>query len=91
MPHDGGPAFPMFADGNAVTNERSYFDQGMSLRDWFAGQVMGGLSAQDDDRVFHAETEKVSLEEWREKIINEEATHAYRVADAMLKARSLNR
>ena len=35
--NDGGPAFPVQSDGCLVTAG------GMSLRDWFAGQVIKGL------------------------------------------------
>lgn len=39
---DGGPAFP----GPAINEDGSYLPlhhTGMSLRDWFAGQIMQGL------------------------------------------------
>ena len=36
---DGGPAFPMSGDPNVE------FDRGMSLRDWFAGQALAGMTA----------------------------------------------
>ena len=42
--NDGGPAFPRHAyDGH----------DGMSLRDWFAGQALAGLTADPDMPTFH--------------------------------------
>ncbi len=42
-PYDGGPAFPLEykADGATVTC------WGMSLRDWFAGRAIAGLSTKN--------------------------------------------
>lgn len=37
--NNGGPAFPLLGDGpNAPC-----FNEGMTLRDWFAGQALAGL------------------------------------------------
>ncbi len=35
---DGGPAFPVYAPG---------LSNGMSLRDWFAGQALAGIAVRD--------------------------------------------
>jgi hypothetical protein len=62
--NDGGPAFPRHAyDGH----------DGMTLRDWFAGQAMAGLVSYV---VEGATFENV-------------AEDAYKAADAMLKAREV--
>lgn len=79
---DGGPAFPQlgrcahecFDDnrGRTVIEERLFTSGGMSLRDYFAGQALGGVLASGTMNVppdQHADT-------------------AYRIADAMLKERS---
>ena len=45
---DGGPAFP----GNREQNESGVWFNGwpgMSLRDWFAGQALAGLLANEND------------------------------------------
>lgn len=63
---DGGPTFP------AQEDERMFGSYGMSLRDWFAGQVLAGIVANPEGGTGGVEI--VSL--W-----------AYRYADAMLKAR----
>ena len=67
---NGGPAFPVFPEtgaGHAVAH------QGLSLRDYFAAQVIAGVLAHGiptdaSDRKFVAD-------------------HAYLFADAMLEAR----
>ena len=41
---DGGPAFPCAQD---VLRS----DEGMSLRDWFAGQALAGMLANPDNHV----------------------------------------
>ena len=64
---DGGPAFPVrWANG--------HIDGGMSLRDWFAGQVMLGFISHGPA----VDIDDATL-----------ARGAYTVADAMLKARDL--
>ena len=69
--NDGGPAFPFYA------RDAWSHDPGMSLRDWFAGQVIGtillGHEVNDDS-------------DYGEQWI---ATRAYELADAMLKAREV--
>ena len=67
--NDGGPAFPTpWAAGTAT-------EGGMSLRDWFAGQALAGLStATDADGQW--QTDPAGL-----------ASEAYATADAMLLAR----
>ena len=69
-PYDGGPAFPWREEDGAG----GYCQHvGMSLRDWFAGHVLGGFcanSALPDDM----EDETV-------------AKACYAIADAMLAAR----
>jgi hypothetical protein len=62
--NDGGPAFPRHAyDGH----------DGMSLRDWFAGQALAGLLREGIDIYGTGDT----------------AVTAYKVADAMLRVREV--
>lgn len=61
-PKDGGPAFPNEHRAN-----------GMTLRDWFAGQALAGLLANPDGRRSWGNAD------W--------ADEAFDQADAMLKAR----
>lgn len=64
----GGAAFPMgyHRDGNSADH------QGMSLRDWFAGQVLSGVVRAEHRLAFNPA---------------DDAAWAYSVADAMLAAR----
>ncbi len=66
--NDGGQAFPapqsMFAGGSK---------DGMSLRDWFAGQAVAGHDLDGN---------------WCTPNYAELAMHCYQIADAMLAARS---
>ena len=55
MTEDGGPAFPRnqaHGDPNGVGGEiwldqRGMLQNGMSLRDWFAGQALVGINASN--------------------------------------------
>lgn len=67
-PNDGGPAFPNVPSDPGYT----LWDQGMSLRDWFAGQALNGLLS---DHTMTGNYEQF-------------ADCAYLYADAMLKARN---
>lgn len=74
---DGGPAFPR---PQAETSAGGNYEQdGMTLRDWFAGQGIGAVIRQcaPDLRSMHGHE---NLEDYF-------ASKAYAVADAMLKAR----
>ena len=66
---DGGPAFPVAV---AAPDGEKHLQEGMTLRDWFAGQALG----------------KCLHEFWGEHDGTESATiAAYQIADAMIKAR----
>lgn len=72
--NDGGPAFPRpYSETNPARGEPEYEpgQSGMTLRDWFAGQALAGLSSRYGDDKEYAS--------W----VND----AYEFADAMLRAR----
>ncbi len=75
---DGGPAFPESEFDIPPESGASYASHGgMTLRDWFAGQaIVGSTSAADDTGNIPDET------------IKSMAVDAYKIADAMLLARS---
>jgi hypothetical protein len=81
---NGGSAFPskfsLGADGYG--NEAFGIEQGMSLRDWFAGQaltsIIGNSQLLDD-------IEKLNP---TAKMVATVAHHSYALADAMLEERS---
>lgn len=73
--NDGGPAFPVHGGHHPDDDPRNQIlGGGMSLRDWFAGQIAGGMAA-------FSGTAGVSYGP------NDIAGRAYQVADAMLVAR----
>lgn len=88
---DGGPAFPtrspficaVHPDGGMRHINTDEYGMGpmpgMSLRDYFAGQIMLGLSARD----------KLGVNNNEFDIVN--SRRAYEIADAMLAARKARR
>ena len=68
---DGGPAYPVSGD--------CFPRVGMTLRDYFAAQVIGAVIASFDKHMPNA----ASIENF--------AAHSYRIADAMLAARASER
>ena len=78
---DGGPAFPIppYGTGDPRDGMTTARD-GLSLRDWFAGQALATMTAStywcEDPQ------KKINLEHY-----GAEARTAYAVADAMLAAR----
>lgn len=77
-PKDGGPAFSVQP---FTTNSHEWSDgsEGMSLRDWFAGQALIGSVLEDDraEEIGKDGQTFAQISAWR----------AYRFADAMLEAR----
>ena len=69
---DGGPAFPTETVEYGNGNFK-YGKKGMSLRDYFAGQAITGLLAV----VSGSKTDEAYF-----------ANHSYKIADAMLEART---
>lgn len=69
---NGGPAFPAESVSNGDGGRRPQHYSGMSMRDYFAAKAMQGLLAGN---AFDYDA------------IDDEATLAYGIANAMLKAR----
>jgi hypothetical protein len=75
----GGPAFPY---------ENRYEHEGMTLRDYFAAKAMQGMMAVPDDQRYGDRADKsLTVDQWQRWCVTGLVEHAYRVADAMLKAR----
>jgi hypothetical protein len=73
----GGPAFPAAVTVSASGDVYHGFD-GMTLRDWFAGQALAGICANPAwNDTFHKSVSAPSAEA------------AYSMADAMLAAREV--
>lgn len=68
-PDDSGPAFP--------SQNGHYFEPGMTLRDWFAGQAIIGMTSQSERKVNDVKSYARIF-----------ARDAYTFADAMLAARN---
>ena len=77
--NDGGPAFPRAGSDYVKAQE------GMSLRDWFAGHALAGILAGGSS--WNSVANEVMK---NEGLIGDVSTSevAYRFADEMLKARS---
>ena len=75
---DGGPAFPrpMARIDYDVIGDTDRGAEGMSLRDWFAGQALAGF-------------EMNSLVGSHELMADNAAVRAYEIADKMLEERKL--
>lgn len=73
MKNDGGPAFPRPLAGSDASGTVDFGAEGMSLRDWFAGQALAGICG-DGIPGSHHQPERT-------------ASEAYAYADAMLSAR----
>jgi len=82
---DNPPAFPMSA---AFSPECGTLpgQVGMTLRDYFAGQVLAGYTAVPDTRTTNT-TDPKKIAEWRKRMDDLDAQYCYRIADAMLRAR----
>jgi hypothetical protein len=70
--NDGGPAFPVPEENRL--SDGTYCNEGMTLRDWFAGQALAGLLGNSN---------------YGPPNSKEDANMAYLIADAMLKAREV--
>jgi len=75
---DGGPAFPMPSGQEPRVDQVTHYNEGMSLRDWFAGLAMQGMLSNSE-----VGARGVSIS-GNPTSIN---VAAYMVADGMLDAR----
>lgn len=72
---NGGPAFATACENYTI----NYSSTGMTLRDYFAAKAMQGLIAQSLGTALDANSRSMEIG----------AQFSYRMADAMLKARSI--
>jgi hypothetical protein len=89
---DGGPAFPVYADAHAAKAEMALdhiASWGMSLRDYFAGQALIAevITTCSDATPESAEALIQAARANGQTLTQRIAHNAYRMADAMLKAR----
>lgn len=82
---NGGPAFPR---QNSVFGAMDGHP-GMSIRDYFAGQALAGICAQDDGRCWHGNsTDTEGIRKWRAELADADAEYCFVRADAMIKHRN---
>ena len=74
---DGGPAFPMASGPEPRANETTHYNEGMTLRDYFAAKAMQGMLANKG--FIYGKT--------ADEDDSNGAKRAYKIADAMMKAR----
>lgn len=77
--NDGGPAFPRVQQFVDTFGHMKQINDGMTLRDWFAGQALIGLMSYPGDETsgnWHNNSSSQGV-----------ATRCYDLADAMLAAR----
>ena len=79
--NDGGPAYPCHT--NPLPGKLANAPQGMTLRDWFAGQALQSMNFAD--AIQEAMKEGVKPTQAGEYI----ATACFKMADAMLAAREV--
>lgn len=86
---DGGPAFPRVqTDILSKGHHDTYSVGGMSLRDWFAGQALAGLTQGASGSIFSMDGLMALAEEQKCSPNAVVADAAYAFADAMLAARA---
>lgn len=76
----GGQAFPMFDQFHGEAHN------GMTLRDYFAGQALAGLLAGQEEHFVAGGGE--NLDQWRKRLDGIWAAFCYDMADAMLERRA---
>ena len=81
QPNDGGLAFPRPAYSGQGHVADAIGQEGMSLRDWFAGLYITGIALERVD------PENVRRFKTKDGVMGHLATSAYEMADAMLAER----
>jgi len=86
VPYGEQPAFPCGTPVEKYTSgETKRCASGLTVRDWFAAQALAGMLARADFVLFpHADFVFFPHDDMNEGLA---ARNAYRIADAMLKAR----
>ena len=88
MSNDGGPAFPSEQHETQDGTWNQTYCPGMSLRDYFAGQAMAGITAGLCANPGVLKDEPYRMRAMGRLGFSDAAKDAYTIADAMLAARS---
>ena len=86
--NDGGPAFPQMTAHADVSGAISGIIQahpGLTIRDWFAGQLLSGMGSMSSEQIRRTEALAMTKGKTTARCL---AESAYEMADAMLKARN---
>lgn len=82
---DGGPAFARYA---AEHGHGGHFEQdGMSLRDWFAGQFLAGAATSNEPLAFRGNPSQEEVDAALRSHWDDVARAAFIAADAFIAAR----
>ena len=85
--NDGGPAFPASLYKLEHGQESVVPHEGMTLRDWFAGQALAGVVPGIEHEVDKINPDSKYYDQRSDQLHQCAAIRAYCYADAMLKAR----
>ncbi|MCK4306080.1 MAG: hypothetical protein KAY24_17705 [Candidatus Eisenbacteria sp.] len=58
---DGGSAFPMSSGDEPRMNQTTHYNEGMSLRDWFAGMALRGINIEEQADLQYAVEEAFAI------------------------------
>ena len=86
LPTNGGPAFPV-ASCQDANGQICWGTDGMTLRDYFAGQALAGITSRSVEVYRKLEGSGISMSEIENELTQRLSYSAYAYADAMLAAR----
>jgi hypothetical protein len=85
--NDGGPAFPRPESRGTSGATTLHGQNGMTLRDYFAGQALAGMTSRSVEVYKKLEGSGISMSEIENELTQRLSCAAYIYADAMLAAR----
>jgi hypothetical protein len=90
--NDGGPAFPAqpihhFPDGITMSQNQG----GMTLRDYFAGQALAGISENIEPQIDKLDSKEENFDRDIKVLFRVAAYRAYTYADAMIAVRGVKK
>ena len=85
--NDGGPAFPV-PEIDGMHGAYPVREPGMTLRDYFAAQALGGLLVSAEEHFTGNGRSEEAVSDWHRNVEANWAAFSYRMADAMLAARA---
>jgi hypothetical protein len=89
--NDGGPAFPCESYGHRNGKETTVPAQGMTLRDYLAGQALAGIVPQIEAKINELSYKDENFESEIKVFFQVSAYRAYTYADAMIAVREVKK